>query len=58
MTTTTTPTSPITIQDVVGSGFDGCSVLSLVLFCCSYYVAPERTSRATHGRGFEVGNHP
>ena len=42
MTTTTTPTSPITIQDVVGSGFDGCSVLSLVLFCCSYYVAPER----------------
>ena len=37
---TTTTTYPITIQDVAGSGCDGCSVLSLVLFCCSYDVAP------------------
>lgn len=32
MTTATIPTYPIAIQDVVGSGGDGCSVLSLVLF--------------------------
>jgi hypothetical protein len=57
MTTATIPTYPIAIQDVVGSGCDGCSVLSLVWFLCSYYVAPERTSRATHGRGFVVGNY-
>ena len=42
MTTTAIPTYPIAIQDVVGSRCDGCSVLSLVLFFCSYYVAPER----------------
>jgi hypothetical protein len=31
MTNATIPTYPIAKQDVVGSGCDGCSVLSLVL---------------------------
>ena len=33
MTTTTTLTSPTTIYGVVGSSCDGCSLLSLALFC-------------------------
>ena len=40
-TTTTTLICPTTIQGVVGSDCDnGCSLRSLALFVCSYYVTP------------------
>jgi hypothetical protein len=47
--TMTTLTCQTMIQGVVGSTSDVCSVLSLILFACSYNVARERTSRPKHG---------
>ena len=49
MTTTTTIPWPTLIQGVVGTSCNGDSLISLVLICCSNYVAPERTSRPKHG---------
>ena len=49
MTTTTTIPWPTLIQGVVGNSCNGDSLISLVLICCSNYVAPERTSRPKHG---------